>query len=238
MKPSASHDTDGYQKLNARAVVATLSKLQRRVAIRFPERNIADLAGELVQVAREVSAGVDRISGRLQLVRFISRGLIVAVIVITFVALFVAFRGISAPEGTLDWVSLIESTINDLVFAVIAIYFLRAWPERVERRHYLTMLYKLRSIAHVIDMHQLTKDPDRLRADYNSTSESPQLDLTADEVQHYLEYCSEMLSLVGKVAAICAEKTTDNIVLDTVSTVENLTTGLTRKIWQKISLLP
>jgi hypothetical protein len=37
-------------------------------------------------------------------------------------------------------------------------------------------------------------------------------------MEHYLDYCSEMLSLVG--------------------TIETLTTGLSRKIWQKISLLP
>jgi hypothetical protein len=47
-----------------------------------------------------------------------------------------------------------------------------------------------------------------------------------------------MLSLVGKVAALCAEESQDSVVLDTVSTIETLTTGMSRKIWQKISLLP
>jgi hypothetical protein len=57
-------------------------------------------------------------------------------------------------------------------------------------------------------------------------------------MERYLDYCSEMLSLVGKIAALCAEESQDSVVLDTVSTVENLTTGMSRKIWQKISLLP
>jgi hypothetical protein len=47
-----------------------------------------------------------------------------------------------------------------------------------------------------------------------------------------------MLSLTAKTAALCAEHSTDEVVLDTISTLETLTTELSNKIWQKISLLP
>src|SRR3954464_13157159 len=40
--------------------------------------------------------------------------------------------------------------------------FLWAFPERLERRTLLRMLHRLRSLAHVIDMHQLSKDPEQL----------------------------------------------------------------------------
>ena len=43
--------------------------------------------------------------------------------------------------------------------------------------------------------------------------------------------------MVGKTAALCAEESRDAVVLDTVSTIENLTTGMSRKIWQKITIL-
>ena len=46
-----------------------------------------------------------------------------------------------------------------------------------------------------------------------------------------------MLSLTAKTAALCAEHSSDAVVLDTVSTLETLTTELSNKIWQKISLL-
>ncbi len=62
--------------------------------------------------------------------------------------------------------------------------------------------------------------------------------MSRDEVERYLDYCSEMLSLVGKTAALCAEESRDNVVLETVSRIETLTVGLSRKIWQKISNLP
>ena len=47
-----------------------------------------------------------------------------------------------------------------------------------------------------------------------------------------------MLSLTAKTAALCAAHTTDAVVLDTVAYIETLTTDLSNKIWQKISLLP
>jgi hypothetical protein len=47
-----------------------------------------------------------------------------------------------------------------------------------------------------------------------------------------------MLSLTAKTAALCAEHSSDAVVLDTISTLETLTTELSNKIWQKISLLP
>ena len=43
--------------------------------------------------------------------------------------------------------------------------------------------------------------------------------------------------MVGKAAALCAEESRDSVVLDTVSTVEDLTVNLSRKIWQKITIV-
>ncbi len=124
------------------------------------------------------------------------------------------------------------------MFAAIAVYFLYALPNRIERSYLLAQLHRVRSLAHIVDMHQLTKDPERLRPDFNATRESVDPGLSRDDMEHYLDYCSEMLSLIGKIAALCAEESQDAVVLNTVSTIENLTTGMSRKIWQKISLLP
>ena len=130
------------------------------------------------------------------------------------------------------------SVINDLVFAAIAVLFLWAMPERLERRSLLRLLHRLRSLAHVIDMHQLSKDPEQVSPNYEPTEESIRHGLDADQLHHYLAYCSEMLSLTAKTAALCGEHTADSVVLDTISTIETLTTELSNKIWQKISLLP
>ena len=43
--------------------------------------------------------------------------------------------------------------------------------------------------------------------------------------------------MTGKVAAIYAQDFRDAVVLSAVNEVENLTTGLSRKIWKKIMIL-
>jgi hypothetical protein len=42
----------------------------------------------------------------------------------------------------------------------------------------------------------------------------------------------------AKTSALCGEHSTDGVVLETISYIETLTTELSNKIWQKISLLP
>jgi hypothetical protein len=53
----------------------------------------------------------------------------------------------------------------------------------------------------------------------------------------YLDYCSEMLSLTAKLAALYAEKLSDPVVVDTVGDIERLTSDLSSKIWQKITIV-
>jgi hypothetical protein len=57
------------------------------------------------------------------------------------------------------------------------------------------------------------------------------------EVSRYLDYCSEMLSLTGKIAALYIQEFDDDVALAAVNEVENLTTGLSRKIWQKLMIV-
>ena len=87
-------------------------------------------------------------------------------------------------------------------------------------------------------MHQLDKDPEQARADYVPTDKSPPNRMNAEELHHYFDYCSELVSLIAKTAALCAERTSDPVVLDTVSKIETLAAQMSQKIWQKISLLP
>ena len=47
-----------------------------------------------------------------------------------------------------------------MVLIGAAIFFLVTLETRVKRRRALAALHELRAIAHIIDMHQLTKDPE------------------------------------------------------------------------------
>jgi len=92
-------------------------------------------------------------------------------------------------------------------------------------------------MAHIIDMHQLTKDPERAVGQGPATESSPQLQLSSFELGRYLDYCREMLSLTGKVAALYVQDFEDGVALQAVNEIEDLTTGLSQKIWQKMMIL-
>ena len=231
-----------HEPLEVDPVRQTVQRLHDRIAARFPERGLRKAAGDLLTMVDNVEDGPRSTQGRIRIARLASRVLIAAILAATVVAVALAFRD-ALTEGdrissSLDVLPLIETTVNDIVFAALAVFFLFSFPERLQRGSTLELLHQLRSLAHIIDMHQLTKDPEQLRDSFVPTPASQPLEMTRDEMERYLEYCSEMLSLVGKTAALCAEESRDSVVLDTVSTIETLTTGMSRKIWQKISVLP
>lgn len=227
-------------RLDAPTVIATIDQLEGRIRARFADRGLPKAAAELRSAATEVTELGAHLRGRLRVLRWTARAASVLVALGMALVLVVAARDadLSGSVRSVDWVALVESTIQTLVFGGLTLLFLNALPDRLERRHLLRRLHRLRSLAHVIDMHQLTKDPERLRSDFEPTDATVAVDLTRAEMQHYLGYCSELLALVGKVAALCAEDSQDGLILETVSDIENLTNGMSRKIWQKISLLP
>jgi hypothetical protein len=228
------------ERLEAEPVLETVRRLEGRIAARFPERGLRRVAGELVELTEDVGRDAAGIQGRIRMVRMLSRVGIAIVLAATVSAVVLAARTAvdeGAGEG-LDWLFLLESSINDLAYAAIALYFLYTVPERIQRGHTLELLHRLRSLAHIVDMHQLTKDPERLNPTFRQTAVSPDPGLDRAQMEHYLDYCSELLSLVSKTAALCAEESRDSVVLETVSRIEQLTNGMSRKIWQKISVLP
>jgi hypothetical protein len=227
-------------QLAADHVGATVARLERRIDARFGERGLTKVARDLGHLINVVESEAERSRDRLSRRRVGARIAGIAIVAATLALLAFSLRSavIHGLARTVDWVPLVESVVNDLVFAAIALVFLWAFPERLERRVILGLLHRLRSLAHVIDMHQLSKDPEQVSATYVPTVHSVGHGLDAEQLHHYLGYCSELLSLTAKTAALCAEHSADGVVLETVSYIETLTTELSNKIWQKISLLP
>ena len=136
-----------------------------------------------------------------------------------------------------EFVQAIDSAVNDAVFLGIAIWFFMSIEGRLKRRTALRSLHQLRSVAHIVDMHQLTKDPERLMSLQPDTDSSPRRVMTSEQLGRYLDYCSEMLSLTSKLAALYVQHFDDPVVLQSVNELESLTSGLSRKVWQKITIL-
>jgi hypothetical protein len=164
--------------------------------------------------------------------------ILVMAVVLVALASSLASRGIGTGiDGVGAALQASESLINDVVFLGVAIFFLVSLETRVKRKRALAALHRLRSVAHIVDMHQLTKDPDRIRSSETDTASSPERALTPAELGRYLDYCSELLSVVSKLAALHAQRFNDSVTLAAVNEVETLCTGLSNKIWQKITLI-
>lgn len=222
-----------YRKLDVKSTVATISRLQQRIDERFPESGLSKVCHELHTVAVESSTNIARIAKPNYWLRAVV-GVIIAIMVFgLIVSLLLVDYQVNVALSSI--VTVLESIINDLILIGAAIFFLVSIETRIDRHLVLTDLHELRAIAHVIDMHQLTKNPTR-RKKYN-TKHSPTSEMEPYELARYLDYCSEMLALTGKVAALYSQASTDSVIVAAINEVEQLTTGLSRKVWQKLMVL-
>lgn len=224
-----------FRALDANQIITTAERLERRILERFPDSGLSRVAGELLLVSRETSERIAHLTRPRWGLR-IGIGLLI----LSMLAIAVLTLGRLSMPGSFTELSqvvpLLESAINDAVFVGIAIAFLVTIESRIRRHAALKALHELRSLVHIVDMHQLTKDPDTV-AEHSETASSPKRMLTPFELSRYLDYCSELLSVTSKVAALYAQQLDDPVVLDAVNEVEGLTTGLSAKIWQKLVIL-
>ncbi len=222
--------------LNADKIIATVDTLAQRIAERFPEAGLTRVALDFTKVAREIhldAVALGRPNWRL---RVATTGIFVAGLVLfAFVFKELQFNAPLNEAGTL--VQIVEPAANIAILVALGIAFLIRFEGRWKRKQAMTSLHSLRSMIHVIDMHQLTKDPSLLLDTIAPTASSPKRTMGQIEIQRYLNYCSEMLSLAGKLAALYPQTIQDEVVIDTVNELETLSTNLTGKIWQKIMIL-
>lgn len=225
-----------YRRLDSEKIVTTIESLRRRILARFPESGLARVCAELETIARANTARVERLAQpnwrlRLGVGALIALGLVLFAWVVTQL---VTNQTTNDVFGRLQG---LEAVLNIFVLVGAGLAFLVTYEARAKRTRALADLHELRSIVHVIDMHQLTKDPTAPRSGVDTTSVSPPRDLTPIELTRYLDYCSEMLSLSAKVSALYAQSSTDPVVIDAVNDLERLTTNLRGGIWQKITLV-
>jgi len=229
-------DRHMFRSLDSEKILSTIEALHRRIEERFPNSNLGRICSDLREAAGESKARSEWIA---QPNVFLRIGVAV-VIAIACGAIIYSLTIVDVSMKSLHWgevAMLIEAVFNNLVFGSAAVFFLITVEARIKRSRALKALHELRSIAHVIDLHQLTKDPNMNRPDLIVTPSSPVRDMTEFELMRYLDYCTEMLSLTGKAAALYAQSLRDTVVLNSVNDIEELTSGLSRKIWQKLVIL-
>jgi hypothetical protein len=227
-----------YRSVNPESVVRTVERLRDRIKERFPESGLGRVAEELHAVAQASAARALWTRKPLLPLR-VAMGALVLLILAGLVTMVLALRGTAELKqvSVIELVQALEAGVNDVIFVGVAIFFLASLESRIKRARVLAAVHELRALAHIIDMHQLTKDPERMLLAGPDTPSSPERLLTPFELSRYLDYCSELLSLLGKIGALYAQYTTDAVALSAVDQIEDLTSGLSRKIWQKIMIL-
>jgi hypothetical protein len=225
-----------FRALDALKVIETIAALERRIGERFPGAGLGAVCGELLMLARESSQRAQTIGRTNTALRaLVFSFLLGSLWVLAWIASRIDFTRTNA-DNVYSVLQGIEAAANLTVLMGAAVFFLVRIEERVKRRRALSALHELRSIVHVIDMHQLTKDPSGSVIG-GSTPSSPARLLSRFELSRYLDYCSEMLSLTSKVAVLYAQSFPDTEVTDAVSDIERIAAGLSQKIWQKIMIL-
>jgi hypothetical protein len=224
-----------YKSLNADRVIETIDLLSLRINARFPDSGLYKVSLALAATARECAGEAARLQAANLPIR-LGVGAILAMGAAAFaiIAAGIHFEAVEWEAASL--IQVLEPAMNLAVLVGIGVVSLSRLETRYKRARALDYLHELRAIAHVIDMHQLTKDP--YRYDLPDTPHSPQARIEGALLERYLDYCSELLSLTAKIAALFAQTSRDGEVAAAASDVEQLASGLGRQIWQKIMAFP
>ena len=238
-------ETVDYTTINPAHIVATIRRLEGRIGERFPESGLLKVCDQLGTVAEHMVERATWIGRPVMWLRLLAWGVCILIVLLTLFALFAIVRAedlnIIGEDGNrvTALVTFTEAAMNDVLLIGAAVFFIFTIEKRYKRNRALKALHELRSIAHIIDMHQLTKDPHRIIAKplFTGAGLSPKLNMTAFQLRRYLDYCSEMLSLTGKIAAVYVQQFDDAVAMASASELEALAGGLSGKIWQKILIL-
>ncbi len=238
----AAEVEDRYRVLSPERITETIELLKKRIEERFPGSGLGRVCGQLLHISRQAQERARWIAKPIRSVRIAVWVLVTLFLLIaiwSFSTLKIHVRRFQPIEemNTSDLIQALDAGTSELLVVGAGVYSLVSLEKRIKRNRALVAIHEIRAIAHIIDMHQLTKDPERLLKRWIVTEHSPPAKLSAFELARYLDYCSEMMSLTGKVAALYVQEFDDSVAITSVNEVENLTTGLSRKIWQKIMLV-
>ena len=222
-----------FRRLESDKIIETVKALHGRIEERFPGSGLGKVVAELLQVAEETVGRTRWIQQPHLLLRCVAVVLSLGIIVL--LAFLVAHVRQFNFEDFTNSVQALDSSISSVVFVGAAILFFLNWEHRIKRDRALKAIHELRAMAHIVDMHQLTKDPESYAGQHASPRHKRAM--TPFQLNRYLDYCSDALALISKIAALYVQNFQDPVLLDAVDDVEDLTAGFSRKIWQKITIL-
>ncbi|HZM46814.1 MAG TPA: hypothetical protein VFC14_18420 [Burkholderiales bacterium] len=230
--------SEEQSELRGQYIIETIQRLERRISQRFPGSGLSRVSARLGELAGQTEAQIEHVRKPLWLARAVGVLGLIGLALLTEEIFRFGMPGSWEIDSLSDFLQATEAGANLVVLLTIGTVFMVSLERRFKRRAALVSLYRLRSIIHIVDMHQLTKDPEFVTARGAATTPaSPARTFTRFELSRYLDYCSEMFSLTSKVAALYAQHLHDAVVLGAVNEIESLAASLSHKIWQKIMIL-
>ena len=226
------------RSLEPEHIIETVRVLKNRIQERFPGAGLTQVCGDLLEIAQQARKRSVSIGRPMLGIRLLS-GVVILGILAGVVHIVRLVRIPNQPIPAVELIQVIDAGFGALVLIGTLILSLITLEIRVKRARAMKAIHELRSLVHIIDMHQLTKDPERVlwRDSAQNTKSSPKRTMDRFQLYRYLDYCSEMLALCGKIAALYAENFPDSQAVAAVNDLENLASGHSRKTWQKIMIL-
>lgn len=223
-----------YREIDPTKLIHTVSKMADRVEQQFPGSGLAAVANEVAAVSEGTVARVAEIKRPRIGLRLIVGFMVLLVVSGPF--LFSYLLSFSEEVTNLgDFLEATDAGLHMLLVLAGGIFFLVGMENRMRRNDSLEALAEFRSLAHLVDLHQINKDPG---LDLVGPPENDKRTVRTDEqLASYLDFSGDLLSIVGKLAAYYAQNLSDRVVLDAVNEIETLTSSLSNKLWLKILVL-
>jgi hypothetical protein len=225
--------------LEGARVSETADRLVRRIEERFPGSGLAGVASTVHAICLTTEDQIGQLRRPVLQLRFaVSTVALMSLGLLLYLFLGGVKWGVFFRQRSYnEFIGSLEPTLAAIVFLTAYFIFISNVEKRWKLRRILAVLSDLRGVAHVVDMHQLHKDPERFLFRGPDTASSPKRTLSPFELARYLDYCTEILAILGKLSALWAQSFPEPAIVTAVDQIETLTTALARKVWQKLIIL-
>jgi len=222
-------------RIDSKLLEETLTTLHCRIEERFPKSGLGKVCEDIIKILNKTNEQIKWISKP----HFIIRLSLSLILLTSLVGLFFLVKNTNYNlSNSIDSIVTVSEAFFNIVFILGAgIFYLISTETRYKRKKAINSINQLRSLLHVVDMYQLSKDPNMVDMKNYNTMNSPTRVLTRFELFRYLNYCSETIVIISKISTIYAQSFDDDIIIKSVNDIEILSTGLNQKIWQKINIL-
>ncbi len=166
-----------YRTIDPTKLILTTSKMADRVEEHFPKSGLASVANEVAAVAEGTVARVAEIKKPRLGLRILIGIMVLLVISGPLVcSVVLSFRDDMTNLG--DFLQATDAGLHMILVLAGGIVFLVGMENRMRRNQALEALSEFRSLAHLVDLHQINKDPVSMMAPNQTMTAAPSAVIT------------------------------------------------------------